>query len=207
MDLARHAGGQRSCSTWSSTDRVSTALVSCWTTRTAWPSPDLCTTLNERIWGKGIAVLLERRSKLRSGSSAASGEGRRGLMLQRTLMAKGIVIEPHGHTDQVAFFWARRISTSLDAGRSVFLRTRQVFRERFSDSRLWLSGGDLSESDRCGSPPSLQPQFSRQLPSLHPSRWIHSMEAGCARPRHSPNVRFRTTRQDIFVKETAPLCI
>jgi len=53
-----------------------------------WPSPDLCTTLNERIWGKGIAVLLERRSwlrrsrsQLRSGSSTASGELRRGLVV------------------------------------------------------------------------------------------------------------------------------
>ena len=53
-----------------------------------WPSPDLFTTLNKRIWGKGIAVLLEQRSwlrrsgsQLRSGSSTASGELRRGLVV------------------------------------------------------------------------------------------------------------------------------
>jgi len=40
-----------------------------------WPSPDLCTTLNERIWGKGIAVLLERRSWLRRSRSQLPQSG------------------------------------------------------------------------------------------------------------------------------------
>lgn len=30
-----------------------------------WPFPEQCTTLNERIWVKGSALLLERRGRLR----------------------------------------------------------------------------------------------------------------------------------------------
>src|SRR6188472_2334422 len=65
-----------------------------------WPSPNLCTRVNESFWGWGIAVPLKRRSclrrsrkQLRSGSGTAGGECRGGLISQGTMGAAMIVIE------------------------------------------------------------------------------------------------------------------